>query len=363
MISAHVKNFNAGPAALPREVLAEVQEHFLDFQGMGMSILEISHRSKEYEHVHFETQQLMKELLQIPPGYEVLFLQGGASTQFAMVPMNFLGADQVASYVHTGTWSGKAIEEAKLFGEVEIAATSEADRFRRVPDLHEIRLNPRSAYLHMTSNETINGTQYRHFPDTDGIPLIADMSSDILSRPIDVSRFDLIYAGAQKNLGPSGVTLVIVRKELLRQVQTSIPKIMSYQVHEKSQSLYHTPPVFSVYMVNLVLKWIKDSGGVEGMQQRSKWKAGLLYGAIDQSSGFYSGLADVESRSLMNVTFRLSNEALETKFLQEAQQNGFIGLKGHRDAGHLRISIYNAVPYEDCQDLVAFMTDFYRRHG
>lgn len=358
-----VYNFNAGPAGLPGEVMHQVREELLDLQGTGLSVLEISHRSKEYEQINDETQQLLKELLHIPSGYEVMFMQGGASTQFAMVPMNFLTTGRVASYIHSGTWSGKAIAEARKMGDTAIAASSEADHFTRVPDLHGMDFRPETAYVHLTSNETIAGTQYRNFADTGEVPLIADMSSDILSRPVDVSNFALIYAGAQKNLGPSGVTVVIAKRELLSKIPANIPDIMNYRIHANSGSLYNTPPVFAVYMVNLVLKWIRNNGGVKGMEQRNRLKADLLYSTIDHSGGFYNGLAHKDSRSLMNATFRVMNDELELKFLQEAEQNGFVGLKGHRDAGHLRASIYNAVTYEQCKALTDFMVNFQRRFG
>ncbi len=358
-----VYNFNAGPAALPLEVMHQVQDELLDLQGTGLSILEISHRSKEYENINEEAQQLLKELLNIPSNYEVLFLQGGASTQFAMVPMNFLTEGRMASYLHSGTWSGKAIAEARKVGETTIAGSSESDHFKKVPDLYKIKLNPETAYIHLTSNETIAGTQYQNFLDTGEVPLIADMSSDILSRSIDVSNFALIYAGAQKNLGPSGVTVVIVKRELLESIPANIPYIMNYRIHASKRSLFHTPPVFAVYIVNLMLKWIRNNGGVKAIEQRNHRKANLIYSTIDQSGGFYNGLAHPESRSLMNVTFSIFNEGIEKHFLQEAEHNGFIGVKGHRDAGHLRVSIYNAVTYEQCQALTNFMLDFQKRFG
>ncbi len=338
-----VYNFNAGPAALPLEVMLHVQDELLDFQGSGLSILEISHRSKEYENLNWETQQLLKELLNISSDYEVLFLQGGASTQFAMVPMNFLTGGRKASYLHSGTWSSKAIAEARKFGETEIAGSSEADHFKKIPDLYRMKLDPETAYIHLTSNETIAGTQYQSFIDSGEIPLIADMSSDLLSRPIDISNFSLIYAGAQKNLGPSGVTVVIVKRDLLESIPESIPDIMNYRIHTNKRSLYHTPPVFAVYITNLMLKWIRNNGGVEAIGRRNHRKAHLIYSIIDKSGGFYNGLAHPESRSMMNVTFSILNEDLEKLFLQKAEQNGFVGVKGHRDAGHLRVSIYNAV--------------------
>lgn len=358
-----IYNFNAGPAALPLEVMLHAQDELLDLQGTGLSVLEISHRSKEYENINGEAQRLLKELLNIPSDYEVLFLQGGASTQFAMVPMNFLTGGCKASYLHSGTWSGKAIAEAKKIGKIAIAGSSEADHFKKVPNLHEMRIDPETAYIHLTSNETIAGTQYKNFIDTGEIPLIADMSSDILSRAIDVSNFSLIYAGAQKNLGPSGVTVVIVKQELLESIPKGIPDIMNYRIHANKRSLYHTPPVFAVYIINLMLKWIRNNGGVKVIEQHNYQKANLIYSTIDKSGGFYNGLAHIESRSIMNVTFSILNEDIEKLFLQEAERNGFVGVKRHRDAGHLRVSIYNAVTYEQCQALTDFMSDFQKHFG
>ncbi|WP_019534251.1 3-phosphoserine/phosphohydroxythreonine transaminase [Paenibacillus ginsengihumi] len=356
-------NFNAGPAALPLEVLQKAQEEFVDYRGIGMSIMEISHRSSQYEQLNEETQALMKELMGIPDGYKVLFLQGGASTQFAMIPMNFLKPGTVAQYVHTGSWAEKAIKEAKLFGETAIAASSEADKFTRIPDLSDMQLPANSAYVHITSNETIGGAQYRQYPNTGSVPLIGDLSSDILCRPIDVSRFAMIYAGAQKNLGPSGVTVVIIREDMLADIPKNIPTMLSYSTHAKNNSLYNTPPAYSVYMVNLVLHWIKENGGAEAMEKRNKEKTALLYDAIDKSGGFYRGVVEPDSRSIMNVTFRMQDEELEKKFVKESEQQGFVGLKGHRSVGGLRASTYNAVPYEACKALADFMDDFRRRNS
>ncbi|WP_442601564.1 3-phosphoserine/phosphohydroxythreonine transaminase [Paenibacillus sp. KN14-4R] len=351
-------NFNAGPAALPLSVLQQAQEQLVEYQGIGMSIMEISHRSKEYEALNEETQQLLKELLQIPDGYKVLFLQGGASSQFAMIPMNFLRPGKVGSYVNTGAWAEKAMKEAKLFGEVHEAASSEADNFMRIPALNEIQIHPDAAYVHVTSNETIGGAQFTSYPDTGKVPLIVDMSSDILSRPVDVSKFGMIYAGAQKNLGPSGVTVVIVREDMLQDLPKSIPTMMRYGIHADNNSLYNTPPVYSVYMVNLVLKWIRDQGGLAVVEQINLDKTNLIYNAIDNSEGFYQGCVDPESRSKMNITFRLANEELEKKFIKESEAKGFVGLKGHRSVGGLRASTYNAVPYEACEALTQFMEEF-----
>ncbi|MGG1551999.1 3-phosphoserine/phosphohydroxythreonine transaminase [Paenibacillus ferrarius] len=356
-------NFNAGPAALPLEVLQRAQAEFVDFKGIGMSIMEISHRSAEYEQVHNETQELLKRIFGIPAGYQILFLQGGASTQFAMIPMNFLKAGKVGSYVLTGAWAEKAIQEAKLFGEVAIAASSAEQKFMKIPDLSEINLDPNSAYLHVTSNETIEGAQFQAFPETGNIPLIGDMSSDILSRPVDVSKFSMIYAGAQKNLGPSGVTVAIIKDEMLQDLPKSIPTMMRYETHSKNNSLYNTPPAYSIYMVNLVLKWIEEQGGLSVIEKNNIEKAGLIYSAIDQSGGFYRGPVDAGSRSPMNITFRLQNEELEKQFVKESEKNGFVGLKGHRSVGGLRASTYNAVPYASCKALADFMADFQSRNS
>jgi phosphoserine aminotransferase len=356
-------NFNAGPAALPLEVLQRAQEELVEYQGIGMSIMEISHRSAQYEKLNEETQQLLKEIFAIPDGYKVLFQQGGASTQFAMIPMNFLKPGKVGSYVLTGAWAEKALKEAKLFGETHLAASSEAQKFMKIPDLSEIQLHPDSAYLHITSNETIEGAQYQSYPDTGSVPLIGDMSSDILCRPVDVSKFSMIYAGAQKNLGPSGVTVVIVKEDMLQDTPKNIPTMLRYDVQAKNNSMYNTPPVYSVYMVNLVLQWIKGQGGLEVLEKRNREKTALIYNAIDQSGGFYRGPVDPGSRSIMNITFRLKDEELEKKFIKETEQNGFVGLKGHRSVGGLRASTYNAVPYEACKALADFMTDFQKRNG
>ncbi len=360
---ARAYNFNAGPAALPLEVLQKAQEELVDYKGIGMSVMEISHRSKEYEAINNETQQLMKELLGLPDGYKVLFLQGGASTQFAMIPMNFLRAGQVGAYVHTGAWAEKAYEEAKLFGEAAIVASAESDKFTKVPDLSNLQLPDNSAYVHLTSNETIGGIQYKEFPNTGDVPLFADMSSDIMCRPIEASKFGLIYAGAQKNLGPSGVTIVIVREDLLQNLPKDIATMLRYGTHANNDSLYNTPPAFSVYMVNLVLKWIKDKGGLSAIEQFNREKTSLLYETIDQSNGFYQGVAETASRSIMNITWRMQDEELEKAFVKDAGAQGFVGLKGHRSVGGLRASTYNAVPRESLEALSSFMKEFARKHG
>lgn len=356
-------NFNAGPAALPLEVLERAQSEFVDFRESGMSIMEMSHRGPIYESVHKEAQERLLALLGNPKGYKVLFLQGGASTQFAMVPMNFLAQGQQANYVLTGSWADKAVKEAKLIGDTHIAASSEADNFMSMPKLEEISLSENPAYLHMTSNETIGGTQFKQFPNTGSVPLICDMSSDILSRPFDLNQFGMVYAGAQKNLGPSGVTVVIAREDMITNSPKHLPTMLRYSTHTSNDSLYNTPPSFGVYMINEVLKWIEERGGLEGIQVQNREKAGLIYDAIDGSGGFYRGCVDAGSRSDMNVTFRLESEELEKAFIKASEQEGFVGLKGHRSVGGLRASIYNAVPMESCKALVDFMGHFKKTHG
>ncbi|MBP1765675.1 MAG: 3-phosphoserine/phosphohydroxythreonine aminotransferase [Firmicutes bacterium] len=351
-------NFNAGPAALPFEVLQKAQAEFLDFHGVGMSIMEMSHRSKEYDKVHNQVIATMRELMNIPDDYEVLFLQGGASLQFAMIPMNFLPAGKKAGYVMTGSWSEKAYEEAKKIGEVFQAASAQEGNYCRITGLDELQYDADTAYLHITSNNTIFGTEWQTFPDTGDVPLIADMSSDIMGRPVDVSKFSLIYAGAQKNLGPSGVTVVIIRRSLLEKANTNIPTILRYSTHVKNNSLYNTAPTFGIYMMGLVLEWVKEQGGVPAIYKRNQEKAALIYDTIDASNGFYVGHAQTEARSIMNLTFRLADEELEKKFIDEAKKAGFVGLAGHRSVGGCRASFYNAVPYESCKALQQFMIEF-----
>jgi phosphoserine aminotransferase len=358
-----VRNFNAGPAMLPSPVLEQVQAELRDYHGSGMSIMEMSHRAKEYESINAGAETSLKRLLGVGDGYRVLFVQGGASTQFSMVPMNFLAPGATADYLLTGAWAEKAHEEAASLGQVRVAASTRDGGYRRVPRPDEIAPSPAPAYVHLTSNETIQGIQWRVFPDVGDRPLVADMSSDILSRPIDGSKFAMIYAGAQKNLGPAGVTVVLLREAWLTKANKSVPTMLRYATHVKNNSLYNTPPTFGVYMLNLVLQWIESTGGLEAMTERNARKAQLLYDAIDQSGGFYRGHAETGSRSQMNVTFRLPNEAKEKQFVAEAQTNGMVGLAGHRSVGGIRASIYNAVRPEDCQALASFMHDFARRNG
>jgi len=358
-----VYNFNAGPAALPLAALKKAQAELLDFQGKGMSVMEMSHRGKEYEAVHNQAINLLKELLSIPEDYDVLFLQGGASLQFAMVPMNFLPAGGKAGYVLTGAWSEKAYAEAKALGEVYEAASAKEGNYQRIPKIDELKYTPDSAYLHITSNNTIFGTQWQAFPDTADVPLIADMSSDIMSKPFDVSKFSLIYAGAQKNLGPSGVTVVIIKRSLLAAANPKLPTMLKYGTFAKENSLYNTPPTFAIYLMGLVLSWIKEQGGLAAIYEHNKEKAALIYDAIDDSKGFYIGHAQPDSRSLMNITFRLASEELEKKFLDEAKKAGFVGLNGHRSVGGCRASAYNAVPREACLALREFMLKFQRENS
>ena len=355
-------NFNAGPSALPLDVLKKAQEELINFNNSGMSVMELSHRSATFEQVHNEAIANLRRLYEIPENYEVLFVQGGASLQFAMIPMNFLHDGQSASYVDTGAWSDKAVKEAKLYGNVHIAASSKADQYKYIPALKDLSFNENDAYLHITSNNTIFGTQWKDFPQTGRVPLIADMSSDILSKPIDVSQFACIYAGAQKNLGPSGVTVVIIRKDLLEKERAGIATMLKYSTHAKNNSLYNTPPTFGIYMLGEVLKWVDAQGGLTQIAKQNEEKAKLIYDAIDQSNGFYYGHADVASRSLMNITFRVNDEALEKQFIAEAQEAGFVGLQGHRSVGGLRASTYNAVPVETCQALADFMNAFREKH-
>ena len=351
-----IVNFNAGPAGLPTSVLERAQAELMDFQGTGMSIMEHSHRGKAYDAVHTEALSLTKSLMGVPDTHEVFFTQGGASGMFAFVPMNFLTEGKTADYVLTGSWSDKALEEAQLVGHARAAGSGKVgDRYVRIPEV--LDLSPGAAYVHITSNNTIAGTQYTAFPKTDA-PLVADMSSDIMSRPVDVARFGLIYAGAQKNLGPSGVVLAVVRRDWLSAASTKIPKILRFKTHVDKQSLYHTPPTFAIYLMRNVLQWVRDHGGLEGMAARNAAKARALYEAIDASDGFYATDVEVAARSEMNVVWRLADEGLDKAFLAEATAAGLVGLKGHRDVGGVRASLYNAVELEGVERLVAFMKGF-----
>ncbi|WP_223645494.1 3-phosphoserine/phosphohydroxythreonine transaminase [Corallococcus sp. EGB] len=360
-----VINFNPGPAGLPTTALERARDELLDFQGTGMSIIEHSHRGKAFEAVHNEAIGLVRELLAVPDTHEVLFLQGGASQQFAQVPMNFLTRDASADYVVTGGWSEKAVDEARYYGTPRIAAnTMDKDkRFTRVPTQAELQLDPKAAYVHMTSNNTLFGTQWHTFPDVGQVPLVADMSSDILWKPIDVRRFALIYAGAQKNIGPSGIVLVLVDKAFMAKGRKDIPKIFRYTTYAENNSLYNTPPTFSIYLCRNVLAWIKGVGGLKQVEAWNREKGDLLYSAIDRNAGFYRAPVEKASRSYMNVVFRLRDEKLEEAFVAEGAKAGMVGMKGHRITGGIRVSLYNAVTVDHVKTLVSFMDDFAKRNG
>ncbi len=357
-----IYNFAAGPAVMPVPVLEEIQRDLIALPGVGMSILEISHRSKTFEAILARAEADIRSLAAVPPNYKVLFLQGGASLQFSMVPMNLLTAGATADYIDSGSWAEKAIKEAKKVGAVNVAATTKADNYSRLPRQEELNLTPGAAYVHMTSNNTIEGTQYKTLPDVGDAPLVSDTSSDMFSRPIDVGRHALIYAGAQKNMGPSGVTAVIVREDLLQRSQKTLPTMLNYAVHAEHTSLYNTPPAFGVYALGLVMKWLIGQAGLAGIAAINQRKAAALYAEIDRT-GFYRGTATNDSRSLMNVTFRLPTEELENQFVKDSTSAGLDGLKGHRSVGGIRASIYNAFPEEGVHALVGFMKEFERTHG
>ncbi len=353
-----VYNFSAGPAVLPEEVLKEAQENLYSYPGVGMSVMEMSHRSKEFNDIFVTAQNDLRKLLDIPDNYKILFLQGGATLQFSMVPLNLMPPKNKADYINTGAWSKKAIKEAKRVGEVNIAASSEDVSFTRIPKQNELNLSPDASYVHFTSNNTIFGTEFKTEPEVGNVPLVCDASSDILHKKIDVSKYALIYAGAQKNMGPAGATLVIIRDDMLERSSDNLHTYLNYKIHVDKNSLYNTPPCFTVYVIGLVYKWLLNMGGLDEMYKRNLEKAHLLYDFIDQSDGYYKGTAEKEDRSLMNVTFRMPNEELEKKFIAEATENGFVGLKGHRSVGGLRASIYNAFPKSGVEALVEFMKDF-----
>jgi len=357
-----INNFNAGPAALPLPVLEQIREEFLDLNGSGMSILEISHRSKWFDEIINEAIERTKRLLNLGDDFQILFIQGGASLQFCMIPMNLSLENKPVDYINTGTWSTKAIKEAEVQGkDVRVLASSEERNFACIP--YDIREDGNAAYLHFTSNNTIKGTQWTKFPDPGGVPLICDMSSDIMSRPFDASPFGLIYAGAQKNIGPSGTAMVIIRKDMLDRIPSSLPSMLKYSTFAEKNSMFNTPPCFVIYTISLVLRWIEETiGGIDRMDQINREKATLLYDLID-ASGFYKGTADKDSRSLMNITFRLADEGLEKKFVAKALEHGFGGLKGHRSVGGCRASIYNATGIGQVKALSDFMADFEKREG
>jgi phosphoserine aminotransferase len=359
---ARVFNFNAGPAALPLSALERARDELIDFQGSGMSIIEHSHRGKDYEAVHNEAEKLLRELLSISDQYHVLFLQGGASQQFAMVPMNLLPQGKSADYILTGGWSEKALDEAKIIGQTRVAATTQENgKYARIPAQSELKLDPNATYVHMTSNNTLFGTQWFDFPNVGSVPLVCDMSSDFLWRKFDVDKFAFIYAGAQKNVGPSGLVVAIARKDLVENGRKDIPKIFRYKTHADANSLYNTPPTFSIYLARNVLLWIKEQGGLDAVEKMNREKGRVIYGAIDAAPDFYRCPVEKNSRSLMNVVFRLPTEALEEQFVSEAKKSKMVGLKGHRSVGGVRVSTYNAVSLEAVKAVAQFMGDFAKK--
>ena len=361
-MTERIFNFSAGPAVLPVPVLQQAQRDMLSLPGVGMSVMEISHRSKTFDEIINSAESGLRELMGIPNNYHVLFLQGGASLQFSMVPMNLLPADGVADYVLTGSWGKKAVKEAKKVGAVNIAATMADGGFNRIPAQDELNLSPQASYVHITTNETIEGVEWKGEPSVGDVPLIADASSDILSHAIPVEEYALIYAGAQKNMGPSGVTLVILRDDLLQKVPEGLHTMLDYKIHVENKSLYNTPNTWGIYIIRLVCDWLREKGGLGAMERENEQKAQLLYNAID-STDFYRGHAEPDCRSIMNVTFRLPSEDLEKKFTAEATAKGLDGLKGHRSVGGIRASIYNAFPLAGVEALVSFMKDFERANG
>ncbi|MEX6502142.1 3-phosphoserine/phosphohydroxythreonine transaminase [Pseudomonas zhanjiangensis] len=361
-MSKRAFNFCAGPAALPEAVLQRAQAELLDWQGKGLSVMEMSHRSDEYMAIAAKAEQDLRDLLAIPDDYKVLFLQGGASQQFAEIPLNLLPEEGVADYIDTGIWSKKSIEEARRYGHINVAASAKAYDYFAIPGQNEWQLSKNAAYLHYASNETIGGLQFDWVPEVGDVPLVADMSSDILSRPIDVSRYGLIYAGAQKNIGPSGLVVTIVREDLLGRARSACPTMLNYQIAADNGSMYNTPATFSWYLSGLVFEWLKAQGGVEAMEQRNRAKKDLLYGAIDASE-LYSNPIAHNARSWMNVPFRLADERLDKPFLAGAEARGLLNLKGHRSVGGMRASIYNAVGLDAVQALVAYMAEFEKEHG
>jgi phosphoserine aminotransferase len=361
-MTERIFNFSAGPAVLPVPVLERAREEMLSLPGVGMSVMEISHRSKTFQAIIDGADAGLRELLGIPEGYHVLFLQGGASLQFSMVPMNFLTEGASADYILTGSWGKKALKEAKKEGAAGVAADMADSGYNRIPGQDELKLDPNAAYVHMTSNETIEGVEWKHDPEVGNVPLVCDASSDICSRPVDVSKYAVIYAGAQKNLGPSGLTVVIIRDDMLARIPDGLSTMLDYRTHVQNNSLYNTPNTWGIYILNLVCEWVKEQGGLEGMHRKNEEKAQKIYDVID-ATDFYRGHAAPEARSLMNVTFRLPSEELEKKFAAEATAAGLDGLKGHRSVGGIRASIYNAFPPEGVEALTQFMREFERTNG
>ncbi len=352
-----IYNFSAGPSMLPISVLKEAQKQMLNYNSSGISVMEMSHRSKVYEEIIKDAESVLRDIMGIPETYSVLFLQGGASTQFAMVPLNLINKNKTADYVNTGMWANKAIKEAKRFGSVNVVATSEDSNFNCIPDLNESRCNPDADYFHITTNNTIEGTRFTTIPDTGDVPLVADMSSNILSETYDVSKFGLIFAGAQKNMGPAGVTLVIIKKNLLGNAMDITPTMLNYKIHADEGSMYNTPPTYGIYICKLVFEWIKEMGGVKAIQKINEEKARILYDYLDESKMF-RGTVVKKDRSLMNIPFVSLNAELDAKFIKEAALNGLVELKGHRSVGGMRASIYNAMPAEGVMKLVDFMKKF-----
>jgi len=351
-------NFSAGPAILPEEVLLEAQNDFFSYKGSGMNVMEMSHRGKIFDAIIKEAEADLRKLLGIDDKFAVLFLQGGATLQFSMVPLNLMPPKNKADYIVTGSWSEKAVKEAKRVGAVNIVATTKAENFTRIPKQTELKLDQDAAYVHFTSNNTIYGTEWHKEPETGNVPLICDASSDFLHKKLDMNKYGLIYAGAQKNIGPAGVTVVIIRKDLLERTSDSLHTYMNYKIHVDNDSMYNTPTTFGIYIAGLVFKWLLNMGGLDEMYKRNVEKAKILYDAFDSSDGYYKGTTVKEDRSLMNVTYRLPNEQLEEKFIKEASAKGFSGLKGHRSVGGIRASIYNAFPKKGVEELVQFMTEF-----
>lgn len=351
-------NFAAGPCTLPLPALQNAQADFVDFKGKGMSIIEMSHRSKEYDEVHHSALENLRTLLSVPENYDILLLQGGATLQFTMVPMNLRAKGKTAEYVLTGSWAKKAIAEAEKLGTTKVIWSGKEENFVRIPSPSEIKVSDNAAYLHITSNETIGGIEFQEYPDTGSVPLVADASSHIMSRPIDVSKFGIIYGGAQKNLGPAGLAFVIIRKDIVENAEEGLPAYLSYKTHAPKESLYNTPPVFAIYMLKLTLDWVKEVGGLAEMEKRAIQRSGMIYKTIDESDGWYNCPMDKASRSRMNVCFRCPNEDLEKKFIAEALAADMSGLKGHRSVGGCRASMYNAMPLEGAERLAQFMADF-----
>ncbi|MDH5710157.1 MAG: 3-phosphoserine/phosphohydroxythreonine transaminase [Gammaproteobacteria bacterium] len=350
-------NFSAGPAILPTAVLERARDEMLDWNGSGMSVMEMSHRGKEYMSIAAKAEADLRELMSIPDNYKVLFLQGGASSQFSMVPINLLGDKTSADYILTGQWSKKAISEAKRYCDVNIVADTSESKFTTVPAAADLKFNPDAAYVHYTPNETIVGVEFPYVPDTGDVPLVADMSSNILSRQIDVSKYGLIYAGAQKNIGPAGLTIVIIREDLIGKSKQNMPTMFDYKIHAENESMYNTPPTYSWYLAGLVFEWLKENGGVAAMEEKNRIKAEKLYAAID-ASALYSSPVEKNCRSWMNVPFVLANAELDAKFLEQAAKQKLVALKGHRSVGGMRASIYNAMPAEGIDALISFMSDF-----